>query len=306
MRRPLNACAHSSRSSEAEGRDARETIHEDTPRHTKGSHGEDRESTVHRPACRIIEGSVLSRVGLKSGWSQVDEPIAEPAAVSGPSAGRGLTREPSLETALRCGLGPLLVGSAVYWLWVWTNCDALQFVGLFTIVAGCIAFLVGLASLAAYVACAASAPGADRSGVIAKSVLVLLILLANVPAAGLYWKAAEHRLSSRVEPDWIRARSCEFLRDGPDHVPWQSIGDHLWHFDDVRFGARYFSSPDGRWVVLFLPDGDAPLAYALESDRHLHRSPDDPASCGCEWSHVKDAAPSRYNPSDFEDWPEFR
>lgn len=232
--------------------------------------------------------------------------MVEPTPVSSPSAGGAPTSEPTLRIALWCGLGPLAIGSADYWLWVWTGWEFLPIWGLFIFAVGCISVLVGLVSLGCYARYARSGPGTDRSGVAAKSVLVLVMLLANFPAAGWYMKTALNHISPRVDPDWVRARSYEFSRDGPDLVPWKSIGNHIWYFDDVRFGARYFSTADGRWVVLFIPDGDGPQAYALTTDRQLHKSPDDPASCGCYWSDLKEGPDSDFTPSSFESWPAFR
>jgi len=84
--------------------------------------------------------------------------------------------------AIACGLFPMLLGSAIFAAWLFSDLDALEIIGLIFIYGGIVLFAVGIVSLVMFVSRA-------RKGGIAHRIpgtLALAVLLLNFPICAAY------------------------------------------------------------------------------------------------------------------------
>ncbi len=97
-------------------------------------------------------------------------------------------------TAIACGLFPMLLGTAVFAAWLFTDLDALEFIGLLLIYGGIVLFAAGIVSLLVFVSHA-------RKGGIAYRIpttLALAVLVLNFPLCAAYMSIAFAMESAHV------------------------------------------------------------------------------------------------------------
>ena len=96
-----------------------------------------------------------------------------------------------LYVALACGLLPMGAGTIAIVGWFTTGWGIFRFVGLFTILGGCLLFLAGIATLFTYVRREwMTAPRLDAKP-LAAAALAAAILLGNFPLCGLYLRLGQ-------------------------------------------------------------------------------------------------------------------
>jgi hypothetical protein len=204
--------------------------------------------------------------------------------------------------ALACGVMPMATGTAIWLLWVRTRWDWLQLAGLLTLIIGLGLFLWGVLHVLVYLNIALRNPLSGRVGVVLEGLTALAVLIANFPVASAILGDVFRFRSPRVSSEWVKARAYEFMRDGPQNVPWPSVGPGRWYFPRERFGIRYCEARPGEGVLLFASDGDGPYAFVLLPDKTLRYSPDDAWSLLLIWSLVLEEGPERFRVEFFEHW----
>lgn len=95
--------------------------------------------------------------------------------------------------SLWCGLLPLCTGTTIFFTWLIIRADWLMLAGIFTIYAGLVLFCTGTMSLAVYFF---KARANKSTGYWKKSIVALIILLANFPAAATILSAVLYKESA--------------------------------------------------------------------------------------------------------------
>ena len=85
-------------------------------------------------------------------------------------------------TAIACGLFPMVLGTAIFAVWLFTDLDALEIIGLLFIYGGIVLFAAGIGSLLIFVSRARKGGIAYRR----PTTLALAVLILNVPLCAAY------------------------------------------------------------------------------------------------------------------------
>ncbi len=97
-------------------------------------------------------------------------------------------------TAIACGLFPMVLGTAIFAAWLFTDLDALEIIGLLFIYGGIVLFAAGIASLLIFVSRARKGGIAYRR----PTTLALAVLILNVPLCAAYISIAFAMESAHV------------------------------------------------------------------------------------------------------------
>jgi hypothetical protein len=97
-------------------------------------------------------------------------------------------------TAIACGLFPMVLGTAIFAAWLFTDLDALEIIGLLFIYGGIVLFAAGIGSLLIFVSRARKGGIAYRR----PTTLALAVLILNVPLCAAYISIAFAMESAHV------------------------------------------------------------------------------------------------------------
>ncbi|MDB6117424.1 MAG: hypothetical protein JWO08_1205 [Verrucomicrobiaceae bacterium] len=97
---------------------------------------------------------------------------------------------PYLISTLLCGGLPLAVGSFIYFTWLATRWDYWPMLGIITILAGLVLFVIGVYYLSRYICHAKRQDHVPPAKIVANSLGAVVLLLANFPVAYHYMASA--------------------------------------------------------------------------------------------------------------------
>lgn len=102
----------------------------------------------------------------------------------------------ALRIAYACAIVPMVTGISIYLLWLITDWDALEMVGLYTIVFGFAFFVMGMVALLAALYVARKIPGLDRKAFNNRAWMAAGLLFVNFPICISITAAASYSMSA--------------------------------------------------------------------------------------------------------------
>ena len=154
--------------------------------------------------------------------------------------------------AIACGLVPMVLGSAIFAAWLFTDLDALEIIGLLFIYVGIVLFAAGIVSLFVFVKRARKAGTAYRK----PATWALAVLLLNVPLCAAYVSVAFAMES---------AHSVTVINDADKPVEALTLTDPTGR----RFQVGIVAPGQSRHACLDL-SGEGAVEYSLTVDGETH------------------------------------
>jgi len=150
--------------------------------------------------------------------------------------------------AISCGLFPLIVGTTIFVSWLLTGARWLMLAGLYNLGIGILLFIIGFMSVVLIIAYNRF----EKRNLFAKTIIPLVLLLSNFPAAATILSTVEYLEKSHMV--YVQNNMSEPI----DKIVFTDPANHQFVIDDL--------DPHTKVTKRFLFRGEGTVNYRIQDD----------------------------------------